>query len=162
MILEKHSTCSEIVPNPVGGGEIAAAAGGVPFFDQAVDRLDRYRQLIVFSAAQTEDAEDAIDFVECLANHWYVARRHLVGIDRGVQRSHELKYRAERSRRIEVVTHRRCERRARFLDTRRYLLMRSCLCHAIEAGEKIGQPSQRLFSLTQARPCEIQLFAIVC
>ncbi len=55
------------VADAVGGGEVAAPAGGVPLFDQPLDLLDRHRRLLVFGAPQAQDAEHAVELVERLA-----------------------------------------------------------------------------------------------
>ena len=65
------------------------------------------------AAAQAEDAEHLIELVERLADGRHVARPELAGVDRRVERAHQLEHRAERRRGVQIVLHRLGERLAR-------------------------------------------------
>ena len=91
----------------------------------------------------------------------HVARPDLLGVDRGVQRAHQVEHRAQRRRGVEVVAHRLVEC-VRASSTR--AATSGCAAPARDAsrrGQEIGQPAQRLFGLLQARPGEVELLAVV-
>src|SRR5262245_27326731 len=42
-VLEQHAAGGEILPNPIGGSEVAPASGGVPVLDEPFDLVDGHR-----------------------------------------------------------------------------------------------------------------------
>ena len=67
-----------------------------------VDLLDRHRRLLVLGAAQRQHAEDAVEAIERRAHRRGVGRAQLAGVDRGVERAHQVEHDAERRGGVEV------------------------------------------------------------
>ena len=133
--------------------------------DQPLDLLDRHRRLLVLGPPQADRRRARGRTRRTPRGRPATSpRAELAGVDRGVERAHELEHRAERRR---PCSGRRCMRVARTpsrasLDaarrsrdaTRRPVTVSS-------ARQEVGQPPQRLLGLRQARPRELQLLAVV-
>ena len=104
-IFEKHTSCREVVADAVGGGELAAAPGLLPIFDQTLDLLDRHRWLIVLGEAEAEHAQHLVEPFERLADAGHIASAELAGVNRGVQRPHQLENRAQPTAKSDLVFH---------------------------------------------------------
>src|SRR4051812_22886423 len=66
VVFQKHAACREILPNAVGGAEVAAAAGGMAILDQPLDLLDRHRRPGIFRLTKADDAEHLVEAIECV------------------------------------------------------------------------------------------------
>ena len=84
----------------------------------------------------------------------HVAGAELAGVDRGVERAHQLEHRAERRGGVQVVLHRVGERLARLGSTRVGDLRSATPSRVtvVEPRQKIGQPPQRLLGLRRGSP----------
>ena len=70
--------------------------------DQPLDLLDRHRRLLVLGLAQRQHAEHPIEPLERLADGGGVAGAQLAGVDRRVQRAHQIEHHAERAGGVQV------------------------------------------------------------
>ena len=107
-VLEKHRRVPQVVADAIGASaKSRRRRRGMALLDEPFDLVDRHRRLFVLGAAQAQDAEHAVELVERLADDRdIVAGAELAGVDRGVQRAHQLEDRAERRRGVQVVLHR--------------------------------------------------------
>src|SRR6185503_13111147 len=79
-ILQKHTTCREVVADAIGRGKIAPPPRGMPLLEQPFDFIDRDWRLLVFGAAEAQDAEHAVELLENTADRRHVAGAEVAGV----------------------------------------------------------------------------------
>ncbi len=142
-------------------GEIATASRGVTILDQAIDLLDRHRRTFVLGLTQAQHPEHEVELLERVLDARQIAGADLTRVHRGVQRAHQLEYRPQRGRGVQIVLHRLGEFLTGGGDPRRNRRILTRDGDSVEPRQKIGEPTKRFFGLAQAGPGEVQLLAIV-
>jgi hypothetical protein len=88
--------------DPVGLGKVAGTPRRPARLDRLLDLVDRNRRLFVFRAAQRHDAEHAVEPLEGPPHRRRVLRAELAGVDRRVQRAHEIEHGAQSGGGVEI------------------------------------------------------------